>query len=51
MKAARKAIRIGICDYAPGYPKTNNFSCNLLRKSFDLVVTDQPELPPAFLLH
>ena len=43
MKAARKAIRIGFCDNAPGYPKTSNFFSHLGRKRFDLVVTDQPD--------
>jgi alpha(1,3/1,4) fucosyltransferase len=41
--AARRPIRIDFCDYAPGYPKTNNFFYNLLKKRFSLEVTDQPE--------
>ena len=43
MTAARKPIRIDFCDYAPGYPKTNNFFYNLLKTRFDIEVTDQPD--------
>jgi len=40
---ARKPIRIDFCDYAQGYPKTNNFFYNLLKTRFDIEITDQPE--------
>ncbi|MEI8040020.1 MAG: glycosyltransferase family 10 [Verrucomicrobiota bacterium] len=43
MTKARKPIRIDFCDYAPGYPKTDNFFYNLLKTRFDIQVTDQPE--------
>jgi hypothetical protein len=43
MTGARRPIRIDFCDYAPGYPKTNNFFYNLLKTRFNLEVTDQPE--------
>ena len=41
--AAGPPIRIDFCDYAPGYPKTNNFFYNLLRQRFNVEVTDQPD--------
>ena len=41
--AARKRIRLDFCDYARGYPKTNNFFYNLLKTRFDIEITDQPE--------
>jgi alpha(1,3/1,4) fucosyltransferase len=43
MTAVRRRIRIDFCDYAPGYPKTDNFFYNLLKQRFDLEVTDAPE--------
>ena len=47
MTAARKPIRIDFCDFGAGYRKTDNFFYNLLKRRFELEVTDQPE----FLLY
>jgi glycosyltransferase involved in cell wall biosynthesis len=43
MTAARKPVRIDFCDFGAGYRKTDNFFYNLLKRRFELEVTDQPE--------
>ena len=36
-------IRLDLCDFWPGFPKTNNFFCRLLRERFDLEICDSPD--------
>ncbi|HWQ92588.1 MAG TPA: glycosyltransferase family 10 [Clostridia bacterium] len=43
MKAAKPTVRLDFCDFWPGYRKTDNFFYHLLRRRFNVEITDQPE--------
>ena len=43
MNPPSKPIRIDFCDFWPGYQKTHNYFHNLLKKRFNIEVTDQPD--------
>jgi hypothetical protein len=36
-------IRLDFCDFWPGFSKTNNFLCHILRERFDIEICDRPD--------
>jgi hypothetical protein len=36
-------VKIDFCDFWPGFSKTDNFFCNVLRKRFDVEICDSPD--------
>lgn len=40
---ARPVVRLDFCDFWPGFRKDDNFFYNLLKRRFDLQLTDQPD--------